>query len=239
VPGANPSDNDTVGKSYWVPYTDAQLVFDQSHESRLAITNEKGRHSELGSRVYLNSGETFVKGFAEDIEYLRTDFLLEHSVLVPAVSYSWVDRSVSSGYLDSNVTVQGRQSGRFINSLPADSLDQLTVRGYPLQTYYTKQAAVASLDYRFPIAPIFRGWGTNPAFLEYLHGFVFGETAWFPGGKKTKTLPSAGGGFDFDFTFFNAIPLTASTEYDKGFRESFGGTGELYFQLYLNSPISF
>jgi Tol biopolymer transport system component len=239
VPGANPSDHDTVAKSYWVPYLDTRLVFNESYRSNLAITTEKGRQSEIGSRVYFNSGDTFVKGYASDTEYLRADFLLEHSVLVPSVTYSWVDRSVSSGYLDTNVTVQGRQTGRFINTLPMSSLDQLSIRGYPEQTYYSKQAAVGSIDYRFPIAPVFRGWGTNPAFLEYIHGFVFGESAWFPNGRKVKALPSAGGGLQADLTIFNAIPLTASTEYHKGFREDFGGTGEVFFQLNLNTALPF
>jgi hypothetical protein len=239
VPGANPSDHDTVGKSYWVPYVDTRLVFQESYRSHLAITNEKGRQSEVGARYYFNSGQTFVKSYVSDTEYLRTDFLLEHSVLVPALNYSWVNRSTGSGYLDTNVTVEGRQSGRFFNTLPESSLDQLSVRGYPQQTYFSKQALQGSVDYRFPIAPIFRGWGTNPAFLEYLHGFVFGEAVWFPNGRMIKSLPAAGGGLQADLTFFNAIPLTASTEYHKGFRESVGGTGELFFQLNLNSAINF
>ncbi len=239
VPGANPSGDDIVAKSYWVPYLDTNLVFSESYRSYLAITNEKGRQTQLGGRTYFNSGQTFIKGFFTDVEYLRADFLLEHSVFVPAVTYSWVNRSVGTGYLDTNVTVEGRQSGRWINTLPANSLDQISVRGYPEQTYYSKQALEGSLDYRFPIAPIFRGWGTNPAFLEYLHGFVFGEAVWFPSGRKVKSLPSAGGGLQADLTLFNLIPLTASTEYHKGFREDVGGTGEVFFQLNLNSAITF
>jgi hypothetical protein len=239
VPGVNPSDHDTVSKSYWVPYLDTRMVFAEKYASHLAITNEKGRASEIGGRTYFNSGQTFIKGFASDKEYLRTDFFLEHSVLVPSLVYSWVNRSVNTGYMDTNVTVQGRQSGRWIDTLPANSLDQLTIRGYPLQTYYSKQAALGSLEYRFPIAPIFRGWGTNPAFLDYFHGFVFGETIWFPGGRKIQTLPAAGGGLQADFTLLNAIPLTASTEYHKGFREQFGGKGEVFFQLGFNSPFTF
>jgi hypothetical protein len=239
IPGADPTGHDIVGKSYWVPYVDTRLIFQESYRSQLAITNEKGRQTELGGRYYFNSGQTFVKGYASDSEYLRTDFLLEHSVLVPSLNYSWVNQSVSSGYLDTNVTVEGRQSGRFFNTLPLSSLDQLTVRGYPQQTYYSKQALEGSVDYRFPIAPIFRGWGTNPAFLEYLHGFVFGEAVWFPNGHRIKSLPAAGGGLQADVTLLNAIPLTASTEYHKGFREDAGGTGELFFQINLNSAINF
>lgn len=239
APGANPSDNDIIGKSYWVPYLDTRLVFEESYRSQLAITNERGRQSEIGSRIYFNSGETFLKTYATDKEYLRTDFLIDHSVFVPSLNYSWVDRLSSGGYMDTNVTVQGRQTGRLIDTLPSNSLDQLSIRGYPDQTYYSKQAALGTLEYRFPIAPIFRGWGTNPAFLEYLHGFAFGEAIWFPNGRKVKSLPAAGGGVQADLTLFNAIPLTATTEYDKGFREDFGGTGELYFQLNLNSSIPF
>ncbi|CAK9249670.1 unnamed protein product [Sphagnum jensenii] len=237
VPGTNPG-NTAVAASFFVPYLDSMLFYSEAHTSRLAITSEEGRSAAIGERTYFNSGQTFEKLLVADQEYWRTDFLLKHSVLVPTINYSRVNQLVTSGYLDTDVTVEGRQAGRLLNSLPGQSLTSLVMRGYPLQTFYSRDAGVGSLDYRFPILPIFRGLGTDPLYFNQLHGFVFGEDTYFPSGRRVKSLPSAGGGLQLDMNAFNSIPFTASTEYHKGFRQDFGGKGEVFFQLLVNSPLS-
>lgn len=239
VPGATSGNNSAIAASYFVPYIDAILFYSEAHNSKLAITSEEGRNAQIGERTYLNSGTAYEKILVSDQEYLRTDFLLKHSVLVPTLNYSRVNRFNSNGYLNTNVTVEGRQAGRLLNTLPGQSMTSLALRGYPLETFYAKDAAVASVDYRFPVWPIFRGLGTNPAYFSQLHGFVFGEDTYFPSGHLIKSLPSAGGGLQLDMTVLNTIPFTASTEYHKGFRQDFGGKAEVFFQILANSPISF
>lgn len=238
VPGANPGSNAAVAAGFFVPYLDVALFYSEAHTSRLAITSEEGRSAEIGERTYFNSGTAFEKFLIADQEYWRSDFLLKHSVVVPTIHYSRVNQFVNTGYLDTDVTVEGRQAGRLLNSMPGQSLSSLVLRGYPLQTFYSRDAAVGSLDYRFPIWPIFRGLGTNPLYFNQLHGFVFGEDTFFPSATRVKSLPSAGGGLQLDVTAFESIPFTASTEYHKGFRGDFGGKGEVFFQILVNTGIS-
>jgi hypothetical protein len=160
---------------------------------------------------------------------------MKHSVLVPSVRFAMTDQFVNN-YAPANVVVEGRATGQLINSLPLNDLDQLAIRGYPNTIFYSRRAGVASLDYRFPLAQIYRGWGTNPFFLNNLNGFVFGESAYFP--MSGLTLPSTGGGVNAVLNLFYGIPLTLTTEYDYGFRQDEGGAGELIFQFGIVSPIT-
>lgn len=226
---------DLIGKSAYVPYVDGLLTYVEAQSSNLAITTEEGRISQIGTRVSFDSGQTIEKLLVRDTEFWRVDFPVKHAVLVPSVVFSASNQFVTN-YAPGNVVVEGRSSGQLINSLPYTDLDQLAIRGYPNTIFYSRRAGVASLDYRFPLAQIYRGWGTNPAFLNDLDGFVFGESAFFP--ISGTTLPSAGGGVNAKLNFFYSLPLTLTGEYDYGFRQQYGGTGELIFQLGVVSPIN-
>lgn len=231
-PGSNAAGSALVSETPLTPYADALLLFTNTYSSRLAISPEDGRFTLLGERAFLSPGvRPVLKTMVSDSEYLRWfDWLWPHSVLVPTISYSWSTRP--SPYSLTPVAVLGRASGPIVSSLPLTGLDQLALRGYPNQAYYAQSAGVGSLEYRFPIAQIFRGWGTNPAFLENVSGFVFGESAFFPSREPgTSFLPSAGGGLRANTEVFVDVPLIWSLELDHGFNEALGGANDLYFQF--------
>ena len=218
-----------VNSSYFVPSADFSLTYSNAQTSRLAITQESGRTTVLGSRVYFDGQKQSWKELFSDTEYLR---LTSHSVLVPSVNASYVSRA-SSTFLDANVAAQGRRPEPFA-AFPTLGFYRLPIRGYPKFTYYTRAASVFALDYRFPLADIYRGWGTNPLFLQDLYGFTFAEATYFPAGDvNAVTLPSTGGGVRMSLVTLLDIPLVLSVEFHKGFRTDFGGANDLLFQIIL------
>lgn len=228
APSLGPSE-DPIAKSRYIPSADANLVYAELESSRLAITPEGGRVLQLSTRSYFGlETPTTVKGLFKGTEYIET---FKHMVLVPSVAASAVSH-YSETYALADVLVQGRTSGLLFNSLASDDLDQIVFRGYPDRTYFVKSAAVGALDYRFPLLRIFQGWGTHPAFLENLFGFVFAESAYFPASEPgAQFLPSYGGGLRLSSTLFVYLPLIFSLEYHKGTYVPGGGAGEVFFQI--------
>ncbi|OFZ17781.1 MAG: hypothetical protein A2X94_04235 [Bdellovibrionales bacterium GWB1_55_8] len=214
----------------YVPHFDLRLAYSNSESSRLAVETEGGRQAFGGTRVYLDSGGPTWKGLLTDSEYVR---LWDHVVWNPSVKLTWTSRT--SGFVDANAVVQGR-SMRVVDPFPSDDFDQLALRGYPRQAYFSRMAGVIAQDLVFPVSQIFRGWGTNPVFLEQLSGFVFTEAAYFPGSEfGVTTLPSAGTGLRLSSEVLLRVPLNVSLEYHRGFRKEFGGKSEVLVTLGLGA----
>ncbi len=68
------------------------------------------------------------------------------------------------------------------------------LRGYPQNAFRGQKAALASLEYRFPVKNIEHGWGIRPIFFERLHGAVFYEAgnAWDGAFHKSDLKRSVG-----------------------------------------------
>ena len=221
-------------RSRYVPSSDATLFYSNAESSSLAIIPEAGRSTMLGTRVYSDSGIQTVKAIASDNEYLN---LGKHVVLSPSIKGGMVTHT-NGDFLSSNLIVSGRIQ-RIINTLPPNNYDQLAIRGYPDTLFAVRSAVIPALDLDFPVAYIFRGWGTNPFFLDHLNGFVFGESTIFPGAPSSaQTLPSAGGGLRANVDLFVHLPLILALEYHKGFNQNLGGMGEVFFDINLGA-ISF
>jgi hypothetical protein len=210
---------------------DGSIAYSDVDSSRLAITAEQGRSTLLGTRAYLQPDQIVWKGLFEDIEHFR---VTQHSILVPSVKAS-MSSTLSTSYRASNVVTQGRIV-RLTDSFPSDSFGQLAIRGYPKQIFYSRSAAVGALDYRFPLIRIFRGWGTNPVFLDNLYGFTFAETSVYPSQEPGHfALPSAGVGIQLSTELFIHVPVVTSVEYHQGFQTDAGGKGEIFVQLGLGA----
>ena len=237
-PGADTATKNYDYQTTYLPSIDVVLGHSSAEMSRLAISPEEGRNLQIGTRYYINNGNgsSVVKGLVSDTEYIRLGS--SHVVLVPSVnaSYTTANPLTNTNY-NSDVILQGHLPvpiGSFVNP----TLSQLPIRGYPNMTYYVKAAAVSALDLRFPISEVFRGWGTNPFYLQQISGFVFGEATVFPYGpdffvssNEPKVLPSAGGGLIANLEAFIDVPISLSAEYHYGFRTIVGGAGELFGTL--------
>jgi Tol biopolymer transport system component len=226
-PGADTASVNYDYKTGLLPTIDGILSYTDAESTPLAISPEEGRNTILGARYYASDADQLqtVKSLVSDQEFLRLGS--SHWVLVPSVqgSYSSADPSTNTN-INSDVVLQGRYpiiTGSFVNT----SLTSLPIRGYPGQTFYVKAAEVSALDLRFPITDIFRGWGTNPIYLDQIYGFVFGESTYLPF-NHTKMLPSAGGGLVANLQVFLQIPVAVTAQFHQGFRTSAGGAGEFF-----------
>ena len=228
----NSSNSTITGSSLVVPSVDGVLSFSNQETSSLAINSEDGRYSLVGSRYYFNGNDSTLKVIALDQEFIR---LGKHSVLSPSVKGTWVSNT-STSFLNSQSVLQGRSLNQLLLPFPYDNFNQMAIRGYPGYAFISKLGMVAALDLQFPIARIFRGWGTNPFFLDNLYGIAFAETSFLPYFGSGLLLPSAGAGIRLSTELFQA-PLIVSAEFHQGFNSSYGAS-DLFFQV-LASPLSF
>ncbi len=220
-----------AGSSYYVPNADIRLGFSNVETTSLGITPESGFQATGGFRSYFDHGSPIFKGL---LTYKRYDRLAPHTILVPSIQAMTVSHT-SPYFGGGNAELDGRVQ-KFLRDIPGTNLDGIGIRGYPGQSFFVRQAAVGSLDLRFPLARIFRGWGTNPAFLDNLSGFLFGESSWFPFQELgTSFLTSAGGGLKLGSTVFHRVPLDISVQYNYGFNLSLGGGSEVFAAINLGA----
>lgn len=225
----NPSGgpNFVTGQNQLVPNISAMVTYTDVENSRLAVVPESGRTIILGENVYMNSGDNNWKFLGADYENIKLG--TSHIILAPTLKGSWVTHT--DAYQPSDVLVQGRYGNNAFSTvmLPGDSFNQLGIRGYPLQAYYTKAAAVASADLRFPLWRVNAGPGTDPVFLTNLWGFGFVEDTYFPARDQVATtLPSTGAGMHLGILVAQYLPIDLSVQYNYGFNQGAGGTGEVY-----------
>lgn len=237
------SNTSTVNNNYtsqFIPSLDTVLNFSNTEQSKLAIAAEEGRSSTLGFRYYVDSRNQaqVVKGLLTDTGYIRLGD--SHTVLVPSIQASYTSATVTANTNpNSAVILQGHFPTMAGTGFVGSSLTSLPIRGYPGMTFYVKSAIVSALDLRFPLGSVFRGWGTNPVYLDQFQGFSFFEATTLPIDILHRLiLTSAGVGVKANLELFVQIPASISVEYHQGFQSSLGGTGEL-FVSFLYSGISF
>jgi hypothetical protein len=128
-----------------------------------------------------------------------------HGVLAArvAAATAWGERT---GRRRFSASGSGPQSGSFSVSSGAIGL----LRGVPEGEAGGHHAAVANLDYRFPVAWIQRGYGTLPVMLRNVHGalFVDAAAAWDEGTRRSGLRRSFGGELSADAVLLYNVPLT-------------------------------
>ena len=209
---------------------DGMLSYSNQETSPLSVTSESGRFSQIGARLYLLPEGQVLKGLLVDREFIK---LAHHTILSPSLKASMVS-STTETVSSANSILIGRLP-QLANAFPASGLNYLSIRGYPGQPFGAKTALVAALDLTFPLARIFRGWGTNQIFLENLYGFTFIEGSYLSNLNEGLFLPSFGGGVKLS-TEALTIPLVFSLEYDQGLNSNFKGTQDLFFQISGSVP---
>ncbi|MGK5086543.1 hypothetical protein WDW86_03215, partial [Bdellovibrionota bacterium FG-2] len=202
APGTSPETDDVIYKSRDVPSADGSLSFSNLEGSPLGIMSERGFTTTAATRMYSDSGVQSWKGLFVVAKPLS---LGNHHVLVPNFKASMVSKRTD--YHSTSVLLEGKAS-RILNPFSGDSLDQLTIRGYPGTTISARSAAVTSLDYVFPLWYIYRGFGTFPFYFTTLTGSSFAEAAVLPGAQRLPPiLPSAGVGIKLSSLIFYHVPV--------------------------------
>jgi Tol biopolymer transport system component len=217
-----------------VPEQDATIEFQNVRGTPLGVAPERGGISLLGVRRY-DLGEDVFKGIAKHTQFLH---LGNHFVLSPSVKATRVNH-VDRSFIESTAIARGKRE-RVLNPLYSDNFDEFGIRGYPLLALSTREAVTIAADLRFPIAQIFRGWGTNPLFLNQLWMQLFVEDTYLRhASPRFQHFASAGAGLRLNTELLLALPLTLNLDYHYGFNKNAGSQEDLFFSLTLSSILPF
>jgi Tol biopolymer transport system component len=107
------------------------------------------------------------------------------------------------------------------------------LRGYPDDAFTGRSFASGSLEYRFPLAFVERGWRSAPLFLRRLHGAAFFDAghAWSGDFRLDEVKTSAGVAIGIDTYVAHSLGLTGTVGVARGFAD--GGETKVYFRLGL------
>jgi outer membrane protein assembly factor BamA len=95
------------------------------------------------------------------------------------------------------------------------------LRGYPINEFRGRNAALASLEYRFPIKNIERGISNTPVFLRRFHGALFAEAgnAWDDSFHIREFKSSVGAEARLDMYLAYYLPITLRIGVAQGLDE--------------------
>jgi Tol biopolymer transport system component len=228
-------------QTQFLPDLDLFLSYSNLASSPASIGPESGHQFLLGARYYINNGyhTAAAKGLVGDVAYFRLG--RSHAVLSPSLAASFTSANPKTNFnLNSDVILQGYYPLVFagpvlggIMGYPSTSLTRMPLRGYPYVEFFEKAVVTPSLDFRFPISDVFRGWGTNPLFLERIYGTAFVTAAYLPYHQAGifPVLPAAGGGLTADLQALFQVPMYLSAQYQYGFQKANYGVGDAIIDI--------
>jgi outer membrane translocation and assembly module TamA len=202
--------------------------FNSAKKYGFSISPEDGRTVELGyERIDKSLGSDFniMKYTADWHEYIKMPW--QHHVLL-ARGFA----GTSSGDVIPQRAFQLGGDNPGDTTIPVDDL-AVYLRGYPINAFRGRNAALASLEYRFPITNIESGFGTAPIFLRRLHGAVFAEAgnAWDGSFRSSDFKRAIGGELRLDTTLVYYLPITFRLVVAEGLDEQ--GETVVYLSLWL------
>ncbi|MBN2105381.1 PD40 domain-containing protein [bacterium] len=114
------------------------------------------------------------------------------------------------------------------------SLFSFRVRGYQEQSW-RKYFYGGSVEYRYPLFNIERGYKVWPVYLRQIHGAVFTDYSEYSNiNFSRKTAASSGIELKSDFWIFYMLPVSISIGYARPWKGNAGSDqSEIYFQLAL------
>jgi Tol biopolymer transport system component len=220
-PGPGPAQGDLV--SGRVSYQ-----FNSARQYGFSISPEDGRTIEAGfERLDRSLGSDFdvSKYTADWHEYI--DFPWKHHVLLARAFYG-----MSSGDVIPQRAFQLGGDNPGNSTIPIDS-EAVYLRGYPINAFLGRKAALASFEYRFPIQDIESGWNNAPIFFRRLHGAVFAEAgnAWDNGFHGPDFKRAVGGELRLDTDLVYYLPITFRLVFAEGLDEK--GESQIYLSLWM------
>jgi outer membrane protein assembly factor BamA len=193
-----------------------------------------------GFSISLEEGRLISLAFEREDQRLQSDFDVSkyiadwHEYVNLPIPHQVLALRLAGTFATGDLLAQrafqlGGQSN--VLGMPIVTIDQddLLIRGFPVREFRGQRAALASIEYRFPIANIEQGPGTLPIFLERIHGGIFLDTgqAWDKSFSIANIKTGIGGELKADTTWSYVIPLRFRLGLARGF------TGEGVTQVYL------
>ncbi len=205
-------------------------LFNSARKYGFSISPEDGRTVELGYEQFdrsLDSDFTLKKYTADWHEYI--DFPWKHHVLL-ARGFA----GTSSGDVIPQRAFQLGGDNPGDSTIPVES-EAVFLRGYPINAFRGRNAALASLEYRFPIKDVESGWSSTPVFFRRLHGAVFAETgnAWDRTFYERDLKSSVGAEARFDVDLAYQLPVTLRLVYAEGLDKKKKGESLVYISLWM------
>ncbi len=202
--------------------------YNSSRQYALSISPEDGRTVELGSERFaetLGSDLEFTKYTADWHEYI--DLPVRHQVLLARF---FAGTSTGDAPPQGAYQLGGDNPGDGTLALSDRSL---YLRGYPANVLRGENAALGSLEFRFPLADVDKGWNTKAAYFRKVHGAFFYEagSAWNGTFHESYLRKSAGAEARFDFQLAYYLPVTVRFVIAKGFDR--GGQSQSYIGLWV------
>jgi Tol biopolymer transport system component len=203
-------------------------LYNSSRRYAFSISPEQGRTFEVGVQRFdrsLGSDFEYTKYTADWHEYLNLPWK-HHVLLVRAFGGTSTGKAPAQGAYQ----LGGDNPGNITLSLDDQTI---TLRGYPINVLRGQKAALGSLEYRFPITNLERGWDTEPFYYRRFHGALFFEAgnAWDGSYYEADLRRSVGAEARLDMTLAYYLPLTIRFVVAKGL-ESDGET-QIYVGMWI------
>lgn len=206
----------------------ASYLFNSARRYGFSISPEDGRTIELGYERFdksLGSDFNITKYTGDWHEYIN--FPWKHHVL---------QARAFAGTSSGDVTPQGAFQIGGDNpgdtTIPVDE-ESVYLRGYRVNAFRGRKAALGSLEYRFPITDIEAGLSNTPVFIRRLHGAVFAEAgnAWNNAFRSSEFKRAIGAELRLDTDLAYYLPITFRLVIAKGLDEK--GESQFYLSLWM------
>jgi outer membrane translocation and assembly module TamA len=180
-------------------------LFNSAQRYGYSISPEHGRTFELGYERFdksLGSDFNITKYTADWHEYINFPWK-HHVLLARAFGGAATGEVIPQGAFQ----LGGDNPGD--TTIPVDS-DSIYLRGYPINAFRGRKAALASLEYRFPIRNVETSWNSAPVFFRRLHGAVFAEAgnAWNDAFRSSEFKRAIGAELRLDTYLAYYVPIT-------------------------------
>lgn len=189
-----------------------------------SITSEEGRNIALKFEYY---------GTETGSEIEAREYSGSWEEFIPLAAHHNIMARINGGIADGEQTAQ--QSFQLGGT--TSFLNPFGLRGYESHFAVGNRIATGTVEYRFPISYLLRGFGTKPVFLDRLHGALFadGGEVWDKerSFKGKDIMIGAGMELRFDMTLGYWLKITPAVGYAHGFDKPYG-TDQFYFNIYAN-----
>lgn len=190
----------------------ASYLFNNAERYGYSISPEDGRSIELGYERFsrkLGSDFNLEKYSVDWHEYVDLPF--DHHVLL---------LRAYGGKSSGNVIPQGafQLGGDNPGDLAIDVTEQnVYLRGYPVNQYRGQKVGLMSMEYRFPVRNLEKGFSNTPFFFKQVHGAVFAEAgnAWDATYSSKDLKRSIGFEARMDMSLAYALPITLRLGFAK------------------------
>ncbi|MBI3805242.1 MAG: PD40 domain-containing protein [Nitrospirae bacterium] len=199
-------------------------LYNSAHEYSFSISPEEGR------RLFLIE-EIDQKGLGGDFNRRKTTAGWREYRSLP-----WPNQvlaaQISGGIAQGALLVQrsfqlGGLTAPFVEFEDAPFL----LRGYPNREFRGERALSLSIEYRFPLINLERGWDTLPFFFRRLHATLLSDfgNVWDRGEKVLPLKSAVGASFGTDLLLGYYLPLRLEAGVARGLSEE--GITQVFFTL--------